>query len=173
MRRLLLALPIAALLVVAPTALAGGWATVGLSSTPAGTQPGTPWGVDLTILQHGRTPLDGLTPVVTISNGDATRNFTAKPTGKPGVYHAEVVFPTAGSWNYQINDGFISGVPHTYPAVEIGAPASAPAGAASTADDGGFPTLWLVAGLALLVAAVLLIVWDRRRGRGAHRPQVA
>ena len=40
MRRLLFALPIIALLALAPSAFAGGWATVGLSSTPAGTEPG-------------------------------------------------------------------------------------------------------------------------------------
>ena len=39
MRRLLLASSIIALLVLAPAAFAGGWATVGLSSTPAGTSP--------------------------------------------------------------------------------------------------------------------------------------
>ena len=32
---------------------AGGFATVGLSSLPDGTPPGTPWHVTLTILQHG------------------------------------------------------------------------------------------------------------------------
>jgi hypothetical protein len=162
-RRSLLALPILVVLLAAPAAFAGGWATVGLSSTPAGAQPGDPWSVDLTILQHGRTPLADLAPVITITNGDTTRNFTAKPTGKAGVYHADVVFSAAGRWEYQIDDGFISGVPHTYPAVQIGAPASAPA---ATADDGGGPSaLWLIPGIALLAAAVLLVAGDRRRRR--------
>ena len=42
------------------TAFGGGWATVGMSSTPAGAKPGEPWVVDMTILQHGRTPLEGV-----------------------------------------------------------------------------------------------------------------
>jgi hypothetical protein len=128
-RRSLLSLPIAvALLLLAPAlASAGGFATAGLSSTPEGIAPGKPWKVDITVLQHGRTPLDGLTPRVQISSGDAAREFAAKPTGKPGVYRAEVVFPRAGRWDYRVLDGFNDQMPHTFPSVRIGDGAAAPA----------------------------------------------
>lgn len=169
MRRLLAALPVVAALALAPSAFAGGWATVGLSSTPAGTAPGTPWNVELTILQHGRTPLDGLSPTITIRNGDAAKTFAATPAGKPGVYRAAVVFPTAGKWTYEVNDGFIADQVHTFPAVEIGAPAPA---AAATASDGGGVNWLAVAGVAMLLAALALIVWDRARRR-PQQPQAA
>jgi hypothetical protein len=169
-RRVLIALPVALLLLVAPAAYAGGWATVGLSSTPAGTEPGAPWAVDITVLQHGVTPLEDVQPAVTITNGDARETFAARPTGKPGVYRAEVVFPSAGKWTYEVDDGFISERAHTFPPVQIGEPASAPA-ATTTGDGGGGPSAgWLVPGIALLLAAVALVARDRRRH---HRPQAA
>jgi hypothetical protein len=171
-RRLVMLLVPLALLVAAPPAFAGGWATVGLSSTPAGTPPGEPWNVDITVLQHGRTPLEGVTPTVHISSGDTTKNFVAEPTGKPGVYRAQVVFPTAGSWKYEVHDGFVSDFAHTFPAVEIGgggspaapAPDAAQPAPAPAPDDGGIAAGWLLgAGAALLLALAVLVLDLRRR----------
>ena len=31
--------------------------------------------------------------------------FPAKPTGRTGVYEARVVFPEAGSWRFEIDNG--------------------------------------------------------------------
>ena len=139
---------------------AGGFATAGLSSTPEGVAPGQPWKVDITVLQHGRTPLDGLQPRVRIRSGDTTREFAAAPTGKTGVYRAEVVFPTAGRWDYEVLDGFIDEMPHTFPAVQIGGDGAVPAAAAQSpaarrrppADDGGIAAGWLLAAGAALAA---------------------
>src|SRR3954470_486479 len=86
---------------------AGGFATVGLSSLPDGTAPGKPWRVTLTILQHGRTPLDGLHPSVRVVAANGTPHaFAARPAGRTGRYRADVVFPAAGRWRYEIDDGF-------------------------------------------------------------------
>lgn len=104
----------------------GGFATVGLSSLPDGLRPGQPWVVELTVLQHGRTPLDGLRPAVTVAPADGGavgRTFPARPTGEPGVYAARVVFPSAGRWRYEVDDGFTS--THTYAPVQIGGPPAA------------------------------------------------
>ena len=111
--RLLLA--VLFLLIVAPAAHAGGFATVGLSSTPTGTD----WPVEITVLQHGRTPLDNVTPRVVITQGATTRTFAGEPTGKPGVYAARVVFPGGGRWEYSVLDGFTDVIPHTFPAVTL------------------------------------------------------
>jgi hypothetical protein len=152
MKRLLLGLALAGLLLPA-AATAGGFATVQLSSLPAGTDAGGTWTPTMTILQHGVTPLDGLLPAVRITdqNGELT-TFAAKPTGEPGKYVAEVEFPSAGTWRYEIWDGFSQ--THTYSPVTIG-------------DGGGssFPTV-PVAGVVLAAVALaggLLVALRRRR----------
>lgn len=89
-----------------PAAEAGGWATVKLSSTPNGAGAGVPWIVDVTVLQHGRTPLAGISPKVTIRRGAKVVVFRGKPTARVGVYRARVVFPSAGTWRYEVWDGF-------------------------------------------------------------------
>ena len=152
----------AGLLALPAGALAGGWATVSLSSTPDGLGPGDPWVVELEILQHGRTPLDGLEPSITLTEGATgkTRHVAAKPAGSPGTYEARAVFPAAGRWTYAVDDGF-SRV-HDYPAVTIGGAGTA----AAAAGGNGFP--WSALGLALLAgiaAAALILVVQRRRAR--------
>jgi hypothetical protein len=144
------------LLVAAPAAQAGGFATVGLSSTPGDRE----WTVDITVLQHGVTPLEGVTPHVDITAGATTRTFAARPTGTPGVYRADVVFPHGGRWTYQVRDGFTDISPHTFKAVTI---PGAPAGAGAAGDDGGIDLVLLVPGLVLLVAAPLLLLLPRLR----------
>jgi hypothetical protein len=149
MKKLLLVLAVAA--VAVPAASAGGWATVGLSSLPTGTPAGDKWSVDMTVLQHGVTPLEGIAPVLTITDGGGdSQKFTGRPTGKPGVYRADVVFPSAGTWSYEIWDGFSQ--THTFKPVEIGAPGNS------------FPYLpvGIAAVLALALAAATTVVWRRR-----------
>lgn len=115
MKRLLVIAAVS--LVAAPVAAAGGWATVSLSSTPDGIRAGRVWDVRLTVLQHGMRPLDGVEPRVQLRRGKTTRTFVARPTGRPGVYRARVVFPASGTWRWQIDDGF--GRVHSYYPVEI------------------------------------------------------
>jgi hypothetical protein len=113
-----LVVTVVALAVLAPaTALAGGWATVQLSSTPKGAKAGVPWQVSMTVLQHGVTPLEGIQPQVRISQGTLIRTFLARPTQTTGVYRARVVFPRAGMWKWSIWDGFSR--THTYKPVRV------------------------------------------------------
>jgi hypothetical protein len=107
-------------LVFASTALAGGWATVKLSSSPKNLSAGDPWIVDVTVLQHGLAsqPLCCVKPTVTIrkivaarttssvAKEPLVRTFKAKPTIRVGVYRARVVFPSAGTWRYEVYDAF-------------------------------------------------------------------
>jgi len=174
---LVLALP----LIAAAPAHAGGFATAGLSPTPEGVEPGQPWKVEITVLQHGRTPLDGLTPRIRIDSKNASREFTAVPTGRTGVYRAEVVFPKAGRWDYVVLDGFNDRLPHAFPAVRIGGDAASAAAPAATAAPpaparqrgagGGRAAGWLWAAGAALVLALAVLGLDRRRRRPETAPR--
>ncbi len=107
-------------LVTSSTALAGGWATVKLSSSPKNVAAGEPWIVDVTVLQHGLAtqPLCCVKPTLTIrrvasarTTSSATKEprawtFKARATSRVGVYRARVVFPAAGTWRYDVYDGF-------------------------------------------------------------------
>ena len=134
MRRSLIVVAAAVALVCASTALAGGWATVRLSSSPKGMSADKPWVVDITVLQHGLAsqPLCCLKPTVTIKRVPPLRTtsaalkesltFKARPTGRPGVYRARVVFPNAGMWRYEVYDAFTmygGARTHTFAPVKI------------------------------------------------------
>ena len=110
---------VSAALVLAAPAAAGGWATVGLGPPDSGLGAGDTWNAEMTILQHGVTPLVGVSPVVKISKGGETRDFPAAPTSEAGVYLAKVEFPSEGTWTYQVDDGFSQ--THSFAAVQIGA----------------------------------------------------
>ena len=156
MKKLLLVLAVAVIAV--PAASTGGWATVGLSSLPpSGLKAKQAWPVDITVLQHGRTALAGVTPIVRIrkDGGKVVDSFTAKPTGKTGVYHADVTFPGEGTYSYEVYDGFVTyggAQTHTFKPVQIGAPGDS------------FP--YLPVGLAVALALGLAagtVVYLRRR----------
>jgi hypothetical protein len=153
---------------------AGGWATVELESLPAGTSAGDSWNARLTVLRHGVTPTDGAAPTITISGPKgAAETFAAEPTGETGVYAAVVVFPSAGTWRYEISDGLAAtgygvSTTTTYPPVTV---AGAPGGGIGGDDE--LPALPL-AGLALVLvlagaAAAVVIVRRARRLTPAGR----
>lgn len=156
MRALLLAVSTA--LVLAAPAAAGGFATAGLSPPDSGIGAGETWNAEVTILQHGVTPLVGVSPVVKISKGGETRDFPAAPTGKPGVYLAKVEFPSEGSWKYQVDDGFNQ--THSFAAVQIG----------SGSGDGGFSIPDWTWGLVAVLGGLLVLFLVARRSRPAAAP---
>lgn len=51
-----------------------------------------------------------------------SRTFLASPTKRTGRYRARVVFPTAGTWRYEVFDGFTEhggARTHRFPPVRI------------------------------------------------------
>jgi YtkA-like len=174
--RIALLAAIGAALAVPTAATAGGWATVGFDPPPEDLAPGQGWQVELTILQHGRTPLEGVKPRVMVQEkaGDGQGTFPARPTGEPGVYRATVIFESAGTWKLAVDDGFSA--THRFPGVEVGkggkgaaesvALANTAAAAPPSAGDDG-PNLLLAfaaAAVAALAAGLGATALQRRRG---------
>jgi hypothetical protein len=155
MRKLLIAFAAVALLAPAG-AVAGGWATAGLAP-PDDVAAGETWNARITVLQHGETPLEGVSPTVTIRNGGTSKTFTATPTDEAGVYVANVVFPSNGKWTYEVYDGFTQyggAKTHRFSAVDIG-----------TGGGGGLPYLAIIGIGALALAAIAVIYLLTRRVR--------
>src|SRR5688500_4029919 len=175
--RIALLAAIAAALTVPAAATAGGWATVGFDPPPEELAPGEPWQVDLTVLQHGRTPLEGVHPrvIVRSEDGGEPESFPARSTDEPGVYRATVVFESAGAWKLAVDDGFTA--THRFPAVQIGKGRKAsaePVALASTAaaappssgDDGPNVLLALGVGAIAALAAGFGAAYLQRRSEG-------
>jgi hypothetical protein len=184
MPKLLVAAAVAAsALVFAAPAAAGCWATVGVAPPPEGTTAGDVWLANVTVLQHGRNPLPDArdaTPTVTIRNRatgeEATFPARVRDAGR-GIYVARIVFPSAGTWSYEVFDDFTSwggqeapcAQTHTLGAVAIlGAPGSS---GGSPPLKSSFP-IWPVVGgaLALLAAAIAVVLARGRLGSRAAAP---
>src|SRR5512145_1930884 len=90
------------LLFVVPV-FAGGWAVITLDELPTNVVAGEPLTIGFTVLQHGRTPLDGLAPTIT-ANLYKEQEFVvhAEPGDKPGHYTATLTFPKEGEWRWSI-----------------------------------------------------------------------
>jgi hypothetical protein len=152
MRSLLLVLAGALVLAVPAVAGGGGFATAGLGPPDSGIGVGETWNAEVTIMAHGQTPMEGLSPYVTITKGETTKRFDAVPTDRIGVYLAKVKFPSEGTWQYSVYDGY-AGQTHTFKPVQIG-----PAG-----GDGGFAVPdWTWGLLAAAGALAVLFLLGRR-----------
>jgi hypothetical protein len=168
--RLALLAAVAAALALPASAGAGGWATVGLDAPPEGIPAGDTWEAELTILQHGRTPLQGVKPRVIVwpeEGGTAKEQvFPARATGEPGVYRAGVTFDSPGVWHYRVDDGFLG--EHSFKPVRVAAAgedgskeavalantaAAAPPGAGADGGDDGPDWLLAILGAALAALA--------------------
>jgi len=155
-----LLLMIVAVLAIAAPASAGGWAVVTLDQLPAQVVAGEPLTIGFMVRQHGRTPVDGLTPRVTATRAGINESFTvtAKAQGDIGHYAVALTFPSTGTWNWTI-DAFSFAQP--MPPLTVVAAASW-----SSAGAGASSPLPLVAGVVgLLGVAGALLISMRTRNR--------
>jgi hypothetical protein len=90
------------------TAGAGGWAVTTLDAIPAPPASGQVVDVGFTIRQHGVTPValdEGVAIEITSTKGEVTV-FPAVASGGVGHYTAPVTFPTAGTYDWAVQQGW-------------------------------------------------------------------
>ncbi len=169
---LALAAALAAALLLASTALAGGWATATLDPGTKGPHAGTLTTIGFIVLQHGQTPNSSLAVVVHAANttgGSVSTRATAQ--GAPGHYIATLTFPTDGAWTITWTSELAMGdssAPLTVLAAAA-APVSAPTPTPASAID---TVAIVVVGVALALAALAGAVGLRRRRARTSAPSL-
>ena len=88
----------------ATSAAAGGWAISVLDPLPGQVHAGETYRIGYTILQHGATPFptQDSAIVATSPTGEHLR-FPGVGDGAVGHYAAQVRFPTAGTWTWEVD----------------------------------------------------------------------
>jgi plastocyanin len=97
-------LVLAAFLLFALPALAGGWATVRLDEPPGDLPAGQPWQFGFMVMQHDTTPNSDVTPVVRAVHLETGEEVTAaaRQDGPTGHFVAELTLPEAGEWRWTV-----------------------------------------------------------------------
>jgi hypothetical protein len=175
MRHRLLALPLSVLvsLALASTALAGGWAQVNVTNGPIDPVAGEPTTIELSVLQHGVTPVSWprLTVIATDAASGTVIRAEAEAKGPEGSYTASLTLPSAGDWTltFQSADLVMEG---SFALTAIAAVAAAAPAAAATSASGfdAMPLVLLV--LAVFLAIVIAAVTMRSR-EGARDTRVS
>jgi hypothetical protein len=143
-------------LVLAATALAGGWANAVMDTPPDDpVGPNEPVTLGFTLMQHGTTPVDWGVAQIVLTNEDTGEEIVANasPEGPIGHWTAVVTLPSDGSWTYQVRHDLEISLMGAEP-VSVGAAQAA--GAAGTAGISLSPALLAAGGfLAVLGMAIL------------------
>ena len=92
-------------LVWAPSVFAGGWAVTTLDPLPTELRAGQTYAIGYVIRQHGQTPFTSAQTAIQIrsSDSEAPLRFRATADGAPGHYVAQVTFPAAGEWQWDVD----------------------------------------------------------------------
>jgi hypothetical protein len=150
------------LLFVIPV-FAGGWAVITLDELPTNVVANEPVTIGFTVLQHGRTPLDGLYPTITANlYKDQELVAQAEPGDQPGYYTATLIFPKEGEWRWSIQ-AFTMDQP--MPMLSVAPAGSIVSNPTVAKIESAAPPWMLVGGLSLGVGVVGAVIAFRRRSR--------
>jgi cytochrome c2 len=101
--------------------LAGGWAVITLDELPAQITTGQALPIGFTVRQHGQTLRSDLKPIVRFDRSDTQESFhvTAQRQGTEGHYVAEIKFPSAGQWDWQVDIEQFGMITQPMPALSV------------------------------------------------------
>ena len=149
-RSIMLALVLS--LILTFPAFAGGWAVITLDELPSNVVAGQPLTIGFTVLQHGQTPLTGLSPTITTNlYKEEEFTVTAGPEGKPGHYAATLTFPKEGDWQWSIQAFTMD---QSMPLLSVAAPDTALVG---HPEPKTFPVPWSASSMARISVVVLAL----------------
>jgi hypothetical protein len=165
-----------ALLLLVQSAFAGGWVVITVDSLPGTVHAGEAVTLGFWVRQHGERPTNDVAPQLTAMNRETGETVTvdAEQAGETGHFEVSLVFPEAGTWEWQLSAAPFPQVLTFEPLTvlpAIGTDATAAEAVpdvvpqtAAPAVTNGAPTVlrWVGAGM-LAVAALLVLVGQRRR----------
>ncbi|HEX5838168.1 MAG TPA: cytochrome c [Anaerolineales bacterium] len=155
-------------LVLAVPVFAGGWAVITLDELPTGVVAGEPLTIGFTVLQHGKTPLTDLSPIIVANlHKDTEFKIIAEEEGKPGHYTATLTFPKEGEWSWSIQAFTMD---QKMPMLTVAAPAAAAANPPVVIEETAAPfasPMILVSAAVLALGLAGAVVGYRRKSRPA------
>lgn len=151
-------------LVFAVPALAGGWAVITLDELPTNVVSGEPLTIGFTVLQHGKTPMTDLSPIIVANlHKDTEFKVIAEAEGEPGHYTATLTFPKEGEWSWSIQAFTMD---QKMPMLMVAAPAvAAPPVVEETAAMPSASPMILVSAAVLALGLAGAVVGYRRKSR--------
>lgn len=142
------------------TALAGGWAVITLDELPGEVEANQPLDIGFMIRQHGVTPLEGQSPVITAKFAGSNKSLSvlAIEEGEVGHYAATLTLPQAGEWQWNIA---VFGALQPMPALTVVDAALAANKSESITSNSNFLSL-LAAGIGLISVVGGLMALQRK-----------
>jgi hypothetical protein len=176
-----------ALVVLVGAALAGGWAVTTIDALPeGGFQAGQTYRLGYWIRQHGQNPFAGARTSIRVTSASTGESqvFSGQSEGPAGHYVAEVTFPSAGEWTWEVSQdpfavqslGTVSVAPPTVGGPDPGLTAITPESTLAATRIGEVPValpLALLFVLAVVTWPLMGIVRRQRSERTPTSPQVA
>ena len=161
--RISIALALLLSVVLAIPVFAGGWAVITLDEIQTGVVAGEPLTIGFTVLQHGKTPMEGLDPTITATSSNSESFMVhAKPEGETGHYAATLTFPAEGNWTWSIRAFSMEQV---MPELSVAAPIAAPVSQQPVAAAAPISAVLIVRVLALVIGLAGLVVAYQRKSR--------